>query len=186
MRTTIATMVVVMLGGLSAWAQSAGSGFSSTVAGVAGVGKTWDDEGQIGTGPLFGARADRRLFGNTFAEVSVDYLRHERTGRFSAEGRTILVTGSLMQRFGEGRTQPYALGGVALARHVGTFGFPEANISSNTESTGPGFVFGGGMAIGVRRRYEVGPEARFLVISSGTDSGPAYACWIGVRFGVRS
>jgi hypothetical protein len=185
MRTTIGTMVMVMLGGLSAWAQPAGSGFNSTVAGVAGVGKTWDDEGQIGTGPLVGARADRRLFGNIFAEVSADYLRHERTGRFSAEGRTILVTGSLIQRFGHGRTQPYALGGVALARHSGTFGFPEANIRSSTESTGHGFVFGGGAAIGIGRRYEVGPEARFLVLSAGTDSGPAYVYWVGARFGVR-
>jgi hypothetical protein len=188
MRTiaVVATMTtMVLLGSASARAQSSGTEFKSTVGGAVGGGKTWDDEGQIGTGLFAGAHVDRRLFGNTFAEASVDYLRHERTDRFSAEGRSILATGVVVQRLGRGAAQPYALGGLAVARHSGTFGFPEVNIVSSTESTSFGVAFGGGVAIRAGTRFEIGPEARFLILSSDTDSGPAYVNWIGVRFAVR-
>jgi opacity protein-like surface antigen len=185
MRTIVAAITIWILGSVNAWAQPSGTGFNSTVGGIVGGGKTWDDEGQIGTGLLVGFRADRRLFHNTFVEISIDDLRHERTGRFSADGKTFIFTGSIVQRFGRGDAQPYVLGGVGLARHSGTFGFPELNQLSSTKGTSAGVAFGGGVAVRAGTRFEVGPEARFLILSSDTDSGPAFANWIGGRFSVR-
>jgi hypothetical protein len=183
MRTT--TLLVMLLLSSAPPARAQTTTPSGTIAGIAGGGKTWDDEGQIGSGALIGLRAERRLFGRTFAEVAVDYLRHERTGRFSAEGHTVLVSGTLIQRFGTGGAQPYVLGGVTLARHRGTYGFPEDGIEYSTGSTDTGFAFGGGLAVRVGQRFEVGPEARLLTLASDDDSSPAFVYWIGGRFGVR-
>ena len=184
MRAIVAA-AIWLLGCASAWAQPAGADFKSTAGGVVGGGQTWDDESQIGTGFLIGVRANRRLFGNTFAEVSLDDLQHERTGRFSADGRTILVTGAIVQRFGHAAAQPYALGGIALARHSGTSGFPELGIQSSTDSTNAGVMFGGGVAVRAGSRFEVGPEARFLILDPQSGSAPAFATWFGVRFAIR-
>ncbi len=185
MRTMAAVMAIWVLAGVNAWAQPWGASFNSTVGGIAGGGKTWDDESQIGAGLLVGFRADRRLFHNTFGEISIDDLQHERTGRFTADGKTLIFTGSIVQRFGRGAAQPYVLGGVALARHSGTFGFPELNVLNSTKGTGVGVAVGGGVAVRAGTRFEVGPEARFLIFSSETDSGPAFATWIGARFAVQ-
>ena len=181
----IAIWAIWVFGSVNAWAQPSETSFNSTVGGIAGGGKTWDDESQIGTGLLVGFRADRRLFHNTFAEIAIDDLRHERTGRFSADGKTLIFTGSIVQRFGRGAAQPYVLGGVALARHSGTSGFPELNLLSSARGTSAGVTFGGGVAVRAGTRFEVGPEARFLILSPDTDSGPAFANWIGGRFAVR-
>jgi hypothetical protein len=35
------------------------------------------------------------------------------------------------------------------------------------------------------RRFEIGPEARFYIMQVSNDSDPAWADWIGVRFGAR-
>lgn len=44
---------------------------SWTFGGTGGYGRTWDDEGQIGSGVLIGAYADRRIFRNTDLELSL-------------------------------------------------------------------------------------------------------------------
>ena len=185
MRIIVAAVIMWCLSGPNAWAQPAGSGFTWTAGAVVGAGRTWDDEGQIGSGLQAGGQVDRRLFGNTFAEVALDYLRHDRTGGFAAKGDTVLVTGAILQRFGHGDTQPYVLGGIALAHHSGTFGFPELNLVSRTTSTNLGYVLGAGLAIRAGARFEIGPEARFLTFAADADSSPAFACWVGGRLGVR-
>ena len=76
-------------------------------------------------------------------------------------------------------------GGVTLARHHGTFGFlPDGKVTL-AESTGAGFVFGSGLAVAAGERFEIGPEVRFLTLGADVDSSPAFACWVGARFGVR-
>jgi hypothetical protein len=185
MRVTMVMVMMLLSAALQLRAQSSAATPAGTLAGTIGGGRTWDDEGQIGGGALVGLRAGRRLFGRTFAEVAVDYLRHDRTGRFSAEGYTVVLAGSLIQRFGRGNAQPYVLGSLTLARHRGTFGFPEDGLESSTTSTDGGFAFGGGVAVRVGRRFEVGPEARFLTMSSDDDASPAFAHWLGGRFAVR-
>jgi hypothetical protein len=176
--------VLVLITTLPARAQSPAAAFNSTAAAVAGGGTTWDDEGKIGKGLLVGGRVDRRLFGNTFVEVSLDHLHHERSGRFSAEGNTTLVTGAVVQRFGRGAVQPYALGGLTVARHRGTYGFLPDKVSL-AESTDTGFLYGGGLAVRAGPRFEVGPEVRFFFLGSDSDSSPAIGYWIGARLGVR-
>src|SRR5262245_58060288 len=184
MRTSWIAAFTLLLTAGPAFAQGP-SDFSSTAAGDISIGKTYDDEGQLGSGPLFGARIDRRLCGNTFLEASLDNLGHDRSDRFVANGHTTLVSASLIQRFGSAGTQPYVLGGVALAHHSGRAGFPELGIVNETTSTDPGVLFGGGVAIPIARRLEVGPEGRFYMLRADEGSSPAFAYWFGMRVGVR-
>jgi hypothetical protein len=185
MRSIVMTLAMSVLGGTGVWAQPAEVKFQTTVGGVVGGGKTWDDEGGIGTGLVAGARAGRRLFGNTFAEISLERLEHERTGRFVANGSTVLLTGAILQRFGHRAAQPYVLSGITLARHSGTSGFPELSIESRTKGTNAGVVFGGGLAVRAGTRFEIGPEARFLILDPESGSAPAFGNWIGARMAVR-
>jgi opacity protein-like surface antigen len=184
MRTSSTAVVALLLLAAPVFAQGK-TDFSSTASGVVGLGKTWDDEGQIGSGPLVGARIDRRLFGNSFLEVSIDNLGHDRSDRFEANGHTTLFAASLVQRFGSANAQPYVLGGVAIAHHTGTAGFPELGLINETSSTDPGFLFGGGIAFPIARRIEIGPEGRFLILKAATDSAPAFQYWVGARVGIR-
>ena len=184
MREMLVFTVIVAGFAAAASAQPASTGFTSTVSATVGGGTTWDDEGRIGSGALVGVRGDRRLFGDTFVEAALDYLHHERTGNFEATGNTLFFSASLVQRFGRRAAQPYVFGGLTIARHSGRFGFPALGSFSDASSTDPGFAFGGGVAIRAGR-FEVGPEARFLILQADSDSSPAYADWIGARLGVR-
>jgi hypothetical protein len=155
-----------------------------SVGGIAGGGRTWDDEGGLGTGGSVGGRIDWRLFGNTHVEISFDSLWHARTGGFfEAQGRTLFIGGSLVQRFGAAAVQPYVLGGYHLARHSGSTTFD--GLRRNEDSTGHGYHVGGGIAVRLRERIEVGPEVRVYMINPKDDSDPAMAYWIGARFGLR-
>jgi hypothetical protein len=174
-------LLAVMLCGAALPASGQTTVPATGISGVVGAGTTWDDEGKIGTGALVGAHVDRRLGGNTYVDVGLDWLRHERHDRFTAEGDSLITTASLLQRFGHQRAQPYVLGGVALIHHDGTFEFPEDGRLADTSNTGPGFVFGGGLAVRVREGVEIGPEARFLIARADADAAPAYAQSIGVR-----
>jgi hypothetical protein len=56
---------------------------SWSLGATAGGGKTWDDEGSIGSGWLIGGYLQRRLGERMDLEVAADLLRHERnTGPF--------------------------------------------------------------------------------------------------------
>jgi hypothetical protein len=56
-----------------------------TFGAVAGAGQTWQDESSLGGGLLAGARIERRLFGNTRAELAGDLLT---TGEGAVSRRT--------------------------------------------------------------------------------------------------
>jgi opacity protein-like surface antigen len=153
-----------------------------TIAAVAGAGRTWEDEGSIGSGLLAGARVDRRIRGGTLAEVAFDYLRHDRRDRYVATGGTLLITAAVVQRLGRRDARPYLLGGLALAHHSGTSGFPEiSHTTTHRSSTNLGFSGGGGLTFKAGRRLQVGPEARFITLSGGSGSSPVYLYWIGGR-----
>jgi hypothetical protein len=155
-----------------------------SVAGIVGGGKTWEDEGSIGTGIAAGARVEWRLFGTTSIEGALDLLTHERdTGAFQADGDSMIAGVSLVQRFGRARVQPYVLGGVHLIRHDGTSRF--GDMARVRQSTDSGVHFGGGFSVRVNDRVEIGPEARFFIIQAEEGSSPAWADWIGVRVGFR-
>jgi opacity protein-like surface antigen len=131
-----------------------------------------------------GGRLEWRLFGTTGVELSADWLKHDRDGQFfEANGHTTLLGVSLLHRFGERVAQPYVLGGLSLASHSGSTRFDD--LRTERDSTDIGYHFGGGLAIRVSDRVEVGPEARFYMIQPENDSDPAFANWFGGRVGIR-
>jgi hypothetical protein len=175
---------LLLVAGVSASAHAQSTEPRGTVAGIAGGGRTWDDESGLGAGAAVGGRVDWRIFRHTSLEGSVDSLSHDRSGGFfEAEGRTVFIGVSLVQRFGASSAQPYVLGGYHIAVHTGSTTFDDMRIER--DSTGHGFHFGGGVAIRIGERFELGPEVRFYMIQPDSDSDPAMAYWIGGRFGSR-
>jgi opacity protein-like surface antigen len=175
---------LLLLVGLSADARAQAPESRGTVGGTVGVGRTWDDEGGLGTGPAIGGRIDWRIFGNTSLGAAIDSLSHDRSGGFfEAEGRTTFLGVSLIQRFGRNAVHPYVLGGLHLASHSGSTTFDDRRIER--DSTDFGYHFGGGIAFRVGERMELGPETRFYMIQPENDSDPAMAYWIGARIGFR-
>jgi opacity protein-like surface antigen len=159
-------------------------GTRGSAGGMIGLGKTWDDEGNIGTGPVTGGRVEWRLFGTTGVEFSVDWVSHEREGEvFEANGHTTFVGASLVHRFGRSAVQPYVLGGLHVAMHKGSTRFDD--VRTERSSTDLGYHFGGGVAFRITDRVEVGPEARFFMVQPENDSDPAFANWIGARAAFR-
>jgi len=182
MRTLVWSVIV--LAGLAAGAEAQTLERRGTVAGNAGGGRTWDDEGSLGTGAVVGGRVDWKFLESVSLEASVDVLSHDRSGgAFEAEGRTAFIGASLLKRFGAAAARPYVLVGYHLAQHSGSTTF--LGERRDRDSTGHGFHFGGGVMVRIGERFELGPEARFYMIKPDTDSDPALAYWIGVRFGVQ-
>ena len=154
-----------------------------TAGGIAGFGRTWDDESQIGSGVLLGARLDGRIAGPLWLEGSLDWLRHDRDeGAFQAQGHTTLLGAALKGRFGSAAMHGYVLGGPVLAFHSATNTFDGQ--ARDLDSTDPGISFGGGFATRVGGRFEIGPEARMTILWTGDESAPAAAIYGGVRIAV--
>lgn len=169
----------------SAFAHAQARESAASIGVAVGPGQTWDDEGSLGSGFVIGARADRRLFGGTRIELSLDALTHDRdAGYFLANGTTTLFTAALVQRFGSGTIQPYLLAGALVARHSGTVTFGDEP-ERRERSTNPGYALGSGFIVSVRDRWEVGPEVRALAMQPDDDSNPALAYWVGVRASYR-
>jgi hypothetical protein len=159
-------------------------GRRATASAVAGGGRTWDDESSLGTGTVVGGRAEWALFDHASLEGSVEALRHDRTGGFfQAEGTSAIVSVSLLHRFGRGAARPYVLEGLSLVRHSGTTRFD--GLLREQRSTDGGFHVGGGLAVRLGDRFEIGPEARFYFLRTSGGSDPSLAYWIGGRFGIR-
>jgi len=154
------------------------------ISGIIGTGKTWDDEGSLGTGVVAGGRVEWRLFGNTGIEGAFEGLTHDRSGGFfESEGASAMLSVSLLHRFGPDKYQTYILEGVDLIHHSGTTRFN--NLAFDRESTDGGFHLGVGFAVRVGERVEIGPEGRFYVLRAENGSDPAWANWIGMRVGWR-
>jgi hypothetical protein len=112
-------------------------------------------------------------------------LTHDRdSGFFKASGRTALVTGAVVQRFGRATVQPYVLLGVALARHTGEVAFGDG-LAQRRRSLDAGGVVGGGLAIRINERLEVGPDVRLFSLVPENSIDPASAYMIGLRVGYR-
>jgi hypothetical protein len=180
-RTALACCALLTTVAVPAAAQAPPPDSKWAVGGIGGLGKTWDDESDIGTGVLLGARVERVLVAGLVAEGGVDWLSHDRTGGvgFQSEGHTTFVSGVLKYRWGNEGGNGYVLGGGTLANHSGTNSFD--TLSRDVSSTNPGLVFGGGAAFGAGRRWEIGPEARMVILWTGDESSPAFAIYGGVR-----
>ena len=133
--------------------------FRGTSSVIGGFGQTLDDEGSLGRGWLAGAAIDRRISGNTRAELSLEMMAHDRrAGSFQSSGQTVTGAVSLVHRLGSGKVQPYIFEGLTLGHHWGTNQF-NGN-AAFTNSTDAGVRFGGGVAIRAGRRLEISPEVR--------------------------
>lgn len=182
LRPVLPLVVCLALPG-SARAQPLPASSPWSVSAIGGLGRTWNDESQIGLGALVGVRADARLAGPLRLEGGVDWLWHDREGVFRSEGRTALLSVVLRYRFGEPEAHGYVLGGPVLALHSGTTGFED--VSRDVSSRDPGVTLGGGFAARLGSRAEVGPEARFVMLWADDGSAPAYALYGGVRIAFR-
>ena len=181
-KTLAALLFILFIAPAAAQAQPAADP-AWTAGGIVGFGRTFDDESQIGSGVLLGARVDGRIAGPLWLEGSVDWLRHDRDeGAFQAQGHTTLLGAALKARFGSAATHGYVLGGPVLAVHSATNTFD--GVARDVDSTDAGISFGGGFAGRVGGRLEIGPEARMTILWAGDDSAPAYAIYGGVRLAV--
>ena len=175
---------LILLTCFAAHARAQDAAVRGSLGGILGADRTWDDESSLGTGAAIGGRIEWPLFGNTSVEGSIDSLSHQRNGGFfEAEGRTTFTGVSVVQRFGSDTVRPYALAGVHLASYSGSTTFDGRR--SERDSRDFGYHFGGGIALLVGERLEVGPEARFYFIQTENDADPALAYWVGVRLGIR-
>jgi hypothetical protein len=185
-RDLIVAAMLLLASAATVSAQPAPSSSRWTWGGTAGMGRTWDDEGQIGSGVLAGGYAQWRWLSHSDLDLSVDFLKHDRSGGFfEAHGHTVFLSGAFVQRFGGPAANGYVLGGVTLAAHSGTAGFPADNLVTDTSSTNPGYILGGGMSFRASRRIEVGPLVRITMLSADSDSDPAFTIMAGVRVGFR-
>lgn len=151
-----------------------------------GAGRTWDDEGHIGDGPLAGGHAAWRWLEKTDIELSLDYLRHRRSGGyFEADGHTTLAGASIVQRFGNDAASAFVVAGPVLVFHSGTAGFPADGRMTRSKGTEAGLAAGAGMVFGAGRRIELGPIVKVLLLSPRSDAEPAFAIMGGIRVASR-
>jgi opacity protein-like surface antigen len=156
----------------------------TSVTAIAGVAKTYEDEGSIGRGWLIGGAVDRVLFGTTRAELSLELVTHNRdTGHFAAEGKTTIAAVSLVHRFGRRTAEPYVLGGVTVGHHTGHSRFDALRFTAS--STDLGLRFGAGVTIVVNERFELSPEFRMNGFYIDNDSSPWMVPSFGMRVGYR-
>ena len=180
MRIVLLTVLIACISG-AAHAQAPASRSSFSV--IAGGGQTFDDESSLGRGWLIGAALDRVLAGTTRAELSLEVVTHDRTeGFFLADGHTVIGGVSLVQRFGRGRLQPYAFGGLTAGYHSGSTTF--GGLHNESSSTDWGWRAGIGLTFRAGSRYEISPELRMNGFFIDTDSHPAMLPSIGIRFGI--
>jgi len=156
-----------------------------TFGGTAGVGRTWDDEGSIGSGWLAGGYVERRLSKNVGVEVAADVLANRRTDAFEANGHTTYLSAELIRRFGSREANFFLMGGGALALHTGTTGFSDGSFRSERSSTSPGFMFGAGLSFRTPNNLEIAPIARMTIMSIENDSEPWSSISGGIRIGFR-
>lgn len=182
MRIGILCLTAFLAAAGTAAAQPAES--RTSVAAIAGVAKTYDDESSIGRGWLMGGSVDRVLFGTTRAELSLEFVTHNRdTGHFAAEGTTTVGAVSLVHRFGRRTAQPYVLGGITVGHHSGKSSFDALRFTAS--STDLGLRFGGGVAVVINDRFELSPEFRMNGFFIDNDSSPWMIPSFGVKVGYR-
>jgi hypothetical protein len=177
-------VLVLMLAATPLYAQESRGAISA----IGGFGKTWDDEGSLGSGWLAGGAVDRTIFGNkaggTRLELSAEVLSHNRNaGYFLSEGQTVVGAFSLVQRFGSGGTQPYVAGGLTLGHHSGTNTFNGERVPLSV--TNGGFRGAFGVAFRAGQRMEISPEFRLNGFFVDSDPEPVTILSFGIRVGWR-
>jgi hypothetical protein len=128
----------------------------------AGIVNLWDDEGRIGSGPSIGAGGGIRLGHGVGIEGLVE--RHVTDRQFSSgvsfRSTVVGATARVVKYVGTSRAQPYAGGGVGIARIETLSEFPglPTNERKTTSGTVGGFT---GVRIAAGRGF-VRPEVELL------------------------
>ena len=144
--------------------------------GAIGIGKTYDDEGSLGSGLNAGGGFGYRLSQRFAVEAEVNGFRTRRDfsssfAPFQANGAHVMGSGLLY--LSRGRAQAYLLlGGGLLHVHVKNgFGGAPAGKSAN------GFAvnFGGGLRIFVSPHLSLRPELRIYSGGSGGAVEPPFS-----------
>ena len=154
-----------------------------TFGGTAGWGKTWDDEGSIGSGWLVGGYADRRLTRRLDLELSADLLKNTRSDAFQADGHTTYLAGQLVGRFGPRSSNFFLSGGPAVAIYNGTTGFADGSFESEHESTNFGWMAGAGLSFRTKNNLEIAPIVRITLMRIDDDSDPWSTITGAIRVG---
>lgn len=166
---------------LAAPATASGEDFlKKEVFGAIGIGKTYDDEGSLGSGVNVGGGFGYRLWSRIGVEVEVNAFRTRREFSsayppFQASGAHVMGSGLLY--LSRGRGQAYLLfgGGLLHTRLESGFGSVPVPRSAN------GFAvnLGGGMKIFVNPHVSLRPELRIYV---GDSRGAVEPPFGDIRF----
>ena len=183
MRTHLLAVLILVTLASPASAQTTSPESAWTFGGTLGYGRTWDDEGSIGTGWLLGGYADRRLWKSVHLELAVDVLSNKRSDAFVADGTTTYASAGLSHRFGNRSVSGFVIGGGVLAFYDGTTGFSDGSFRTERESVNPGFIFGGGFAVRASTNVEIGPVVRMTLMQIDNDSDPWSTITAGIRVG---
>jgi hypothetical protein len=135
------------------------------VFGMIGIGKTYDDEGSLGSGPSGGGGVGYRLRKRLGVGAEINAFRSKRDfGSFQPpfEHNGVHVMGNALAHFGPPRAQFYLLGGAGLA-HL-------RNVGRDISETKFGICFGVGMKIFASRRIYVRPDVRVFGSGGGARS----------------
>lgn len=151
----------------------------------AGRGRTWDDEGSIGSGTAAGAGVEWRFRPTWSIGAEVERLGHERdTTLLQFSGRTVFASANIAYRFAARGVAPYVGAGFGGAFYKGTlldrFGSPAQTIPRRSTST---MVYGmGGVEIPIGDRVAISPDVRITFCQPQDDFAP----WSTIRFSVKA
>ena len=154
-----------------------------TFGGTAGLARTWDDEGSIGSGWAAGGYVERRLSKNVGLEIAADFVKNDRSDAFQVDGRTTYLSAEIIRRFGSRTANFFVMGGGTLAFYEGTTGFADGSFHNEHSSTNPGWIFGGGLSFRTASDIEIAPIVRMTLMHIDNDSDPWSSIIGGVRIG---
>lgn len=157
---------------------------STSVSVLAGRGRTWDDEGSIGSGSAVGGAVEYRFRPKLSVNGAVERLAHQRdTGFLKFSGRTVFATIGVTYHFGATGVSPYVGGGFGGAFYNGTLTDDIAGDAVVHRSSTSTLAYGSaGVDIPIGDRFVVSPDVRIALCQPQDDFAP----WSTIRFGVKA
>jgi len=153
-----------------------------------GRGKTWDDEGSIGSGTWAGGGVAWRVRPRLSVGAEIERLGHERDVTFLRwSGRTIFASANAAYHLAKRGVAPYVGGGFGGAFYRGTVverstATARAIEHRSTSTMGYGVA---GVEIPIGGRVALSPEVRIAICQSRDDFAPWYVTRFGVKGSVR-
>ena len=185
MSAMFASLVLTTVLGQSVPPPPTAQGSTSLSVGIlAGHGRTWDDDGSIGSGSAFGGAVDYRFRPKLSVNGAVERLAHERdTGFLKFSGRTVFATIGVTYHVAATGVSPYVGGGFGGAFYSGELrdsfaAPPETRPRSSTSTLGYGNA---GVDIPIGDRVVLSPDVRIALCQPQDDFAP----WSTIRFGVK-